>query len=82
MKHSQITLIRSEIATFADDIDDIIYESDGSITFERMGKVLQLRLVKKGEEIAIQYEGKEFGYRDFLAKELAHLEHFAKKMLT
>lgn len=81
MKHSQITLIRSEIATFADDIDDIIYESDGSITFERMGLVLQLRLAKKGEEVAIQYEGKEFGYREFLAKELAHLEQFAKKIL-
>lgn len=80
MKHSQITLIRSEIATFADDVDDIIYESDGSITFERMGRVLQLRLVKKGEEVAIQYEGKEFGYKDFLAKELAHLEQFAKKI--
>lgn len=80
MKHSQITLIRSEIATFADDIDDIIYESDGSITFERMGRVLQLKLVKRDEEIAIQYEGKEYKYKEFLAKELAHLELFAKKI--
>lgn len=80
MKHSQITLIRSEIATFADDIDDIVYESDGTITFERMGRVLQLQLIKKGEGIAIQHEGEEYSYKEFLAKKLANLDQFAKKI--
>ena len=81
MKHSQINTIRSEIATFADDVDEIIYDADGTITFERMGKLFQLQLTMKGDEIAICYENKEYSYRQFLAQELANLEQFAKKIL-
>lgn len=80
MKHSEIAIIRSEIATFADDVDDIVYEGDGTILFERMGKIFKLQLIQKGEGIAINYEGKEYSYKGFLAKELAHLELFAKKI--
>lgn len=80
MKHSEIKTIRSEISTFADDVDDIIYESDGTIIFERIGKIYKLQLFPKGESIAIKYEDKEYSYKEFLAKELAHLDQFAKKI--
>ena len=81
MKHSEITIIRSEIATFADDVDDIVYEGDGTIIFERMGKIYKIQLVQKGDGLAIKYNGVEYSYKEFLAKELAHLELFAKKIL-
>lgn len=81
MKHSQILTIRSEVSTFADDVDEIAYDGDGTITFERMGNLFQFQLIRKGEEIAILYKEKEYSYREFLAKELANLEVFAKKIL-
>ena len=80
MKYSEITTIRAEIATFADDVDEIVYESDGTILFERIGQLFKLKLIQKGEGIAISFDGKEYSYKEFLAKELAHLEHFAKKI--
>lgn len=80
MKHSEITVIRSEIATFADDVDDIVYEGDGTIIFERMGKIYKIQLIQKGVGLAIKYNGEEYSYKEFLAKELAHLELFAKKI--
>ena len=80
MKHSEITVIRSEIATFADDVDDIVYEGDGTIIFERMGKIYKIQLIQKGDGLAIKYNGEEYSYKEFLAKELAHLEFFAKKI--
>lgn len=80
MKHSEITVIRSEIATFADDVDDIVYEGDGTIIFERMGKIYKIQLIQKGDGLAIKYNGEEYSYKEFLAKELAHLELFAKKI--
>lgn len=81
MKYSIVTQIRSEISTFADDVDDIVYENDGSITFEKLGNIFSLQLFEREGQIAIRFEGNEYSYKSFLAKELAHLDHFAKKIL-
>ena len=81
MKHSYINQIREELSTFADDVDDIVLESDGTITFEKLGQIISFQLYEKDEKIAVRYEGKEYGYKEFLAYGLAHLDQFAKKIL-
>lgn len=81
MKHSLIAQIRADISTFADDVDDIVYESDGSITFERFGGIVTLQLFEKEEQIAVRYNGREYGYHDFLSSVLANLPSFANKIL-
>lgn len=81
MKHSYITQIKEELSTFADDVDDIIFENDGTITFERLGQIVSLQLFEEKGQIAVRYKGGEYSYMEFLAKELAHLDLFATKIL-
>lgn len=82
MRHNIIKQIQAEIATFADDVDDIIMEGNGQITFERMGNMMTVQLIpSKDNEIKVRYNDREYKYRDFLAKELAHLDLFANKIL-
>lgn len=81
MKHSIINQIRQELATFADDVDDIVFENTGTVTFEKLGQIVSLQLFEKDEKMAVRYEGKEYGYKDFLAHGLANLDLFAKKIL-
>lgn len=81
MKHSMIAQIREDISTFADDVDDIVYEGDGSITFERLGSLVTLQLFEKEEQVAVRYNGNEYSYQDFLSLVLANLPVFANKII-
>ena len=81
MKFTYINQVRTELSTFADDVDDVVYEANGSITFEKQGQIVQLQLIEKNEKLAIKYEGKEYRYKEFLAFGLAHLDVFAKRIL-
>ena len=81
MKYTYINQIREELSTFADDVDDVVYESNGNITFEKQGQIIQLQLFEKDGKLAVRYEGKEYGYEEFLADGLAHLDLFAKRIL-
>lgn len=81
MKSTYIKNIREEISTFADDVDDIAYESDGTITFEKQGQIISIQLFEKNKQVAVRYEGKEYDYKEFLADGLAHLDVFAKRIL-
>jgi len=81
MKYTYISQIREELATFADDVDDVVYEPNGSITFEKQGEIISLQLFEKDEKVAVRYEGKEYGYKEFLSYGLAHLDLFAKRIL-
>ena len=81
MKYTYINQIRAELSTFADDVDDVVYEADGSITFEKQGQIVSLQLFEKNEKLAVKYEGKEYSYKEFLAYGLSHLDVFAKRIL-
>ena len=81
MRHNQIQIIKSEIATFADDVDEVLYGNDGEIMFNRLGNAVSLQLVQdKSAGLKIRYNSKDYSYKDFLAKELAHLDIFANKI--
>ena len=46
MRHNQIQLIKNEIATFADDVDEVLYGEHGEIMLERQGTQMNLQLVQ------------------------------------
>ena len=72
--------IRREIASFADDENDVLIERD-TIVFERFGKTLSFRIFEKDEVLYVLYNGKELRYTTFLAKEIARLDILADKLL-
>lgn len=81
MRHNQIQLIKNEIATFADDVDEVLFGEHGEIMLERQGNQMNLQLVQDNSGgVKVRYNDKEYGYSEFLANELAHLELFAKKI--
>lgn len=81
MRHNQVQLIKSEIATFADDVDEVLFGDNGVIMFNRLGNAITLQLIPDSRDgIKIKYNNAEYTYEHFLAKELAHLDHFANKI--
>ena len=71
--------VRREIASFADDENDVLIERD-TIVFERFGKTLSFRIFEKDEVLYVLYNGKELRYTTFLAKEIARLDILADKL--
>lgn len=81
MRHNQIQILKSEIATFADDVDEVLYGNNGEIMFNRLGNPITLQFVSDNAEgLKIKYKSSEYTYKSFLAKELAHLDQFASKI--
>ena len=81
MRHNQIQILKSEIATFADDVDEVLYGNNGEIMFNRLGNPITLQFVSDNAEgLKIKYKSSEYTYKNFLAKELAHLDQFASKI--
>lgn len=81
MRHNQIQLLKSEIATFADDVDEVLYGQNGEIMFNRLGNAVTLQFVQDNKGgVRIRYNSNDYTYKGFLAKELAHLEQFANKI--
>ena len=77
---NKLEAVRREIATFADDENDVLIERD-TIVFERFGKTLSFRIFEKDEVLYVLYNGKELRYTTFLAKEIARLDILADKLL-
>ena len=81
MRHNQIQILKSEIATFADDVDEVLYGNNGEIMFNRLGNPITLQFVSDNAEgLKVKYKSSEYTYKNFLAKELAHLDQFASKI--
>ena len=81
MRHNQVQIIKNEIATFADDVDEVLFGNNGEIMFNRLGNAITLQLVSDNiGGVKIRYNSKDYTYKGFLAKELAHLEQFANKI--
>lgn len=70
--------VKDAISTFADEIDDVVLDRDGTITFQRDDK---LQNVKLKDNDMLEFEGEEYCFKDFLSNKLAHLQVFAKKIL-
>lgn len=80
MRRSQLKQYFQEILSFADDEDDVIIESN-HITFQRLNQLVTIAIEEDNGVISISYNGNRMPYRTFLAKELAHLDIMATKIL-
>lgn len=81
MRHNQIQILKNEIATFADDVDEVLYGNNGEVMFNRLGNSVSLQFVSDNAGgLIIKYKSNEYTYKSFLAKELANLDQFASKI--
>ena len=82
MKQSVIKQIKADVATFADDMDEVYIQGNGELTYQRMGNIVSVKLAEKNNQSAcIICDGVEYEYIDFLATKLADLRSFAKKII-
>lgn len=70
--------VKDAISTFADEIDDVVLDRDGTITFQRED---ELQYVKLKDNYMLEYEGQNYNFTDFLSQKLANLHLFAKKII-
>lgn len=74
--------IKRDLASFADDEHEMVFDERGNIMFERHGQMLSIQITEdKDGRRFIVYNGVNIPYRTFLAKELAHLDILASKIL-
>jgi hypothetical protein len=73
--------IKNDILAFADDDSDVLFESDGVIIFYKNGRLQTCRIITNQEgNLVVEYEGEQFSYKTFIARKLANLEIFARKI--
>lgn len=73
--------IRSDILAFADDDSDVLFESNGEVIFYKNGDLQNCKLSTNADgNRIVEYQDEKFPYRTFIAKKLANLDMFAKKL--
>lgn len=74
--------IRVDFLAFADDDSDILFEPTGDVMFYKNGteQICRISTNEEGNCI-VEYQGEKLSYRTFIAKHLAKLDLFARKIL-
>lgn len=74
--------IKNDILAFADDDSDVLFEPNGDIVFYKNGGLQTCKITTnlEGNQV-INYQDETFSYRTFIAKKLANLELFARKII-
>lgn len=80
MRKSLLNQYIQEILTFADDEEDVVIESN-KVTFERLNQIVSVQIETIDDAVYIIYNNSRYPYRTFLAKELAHLDIMASKII-
>src|ERR1035437_1188399 len=75
--------IKKDIQAFADDDANIIFDSLGNVMFTRNGHDMSFKVYTEPDTLItrVNYDGKEFLYREFFSKEIARLDLFATKLI-
>ena len=74
--------IKNDILAFADDDSDVLFESNGDIIFYKNGNLQTCNIATNIDgNCIVTYQGEQFSYRTFIAKKLANLEIFARKII-
>lgn len=74
-------MLKKEISSFADDENEVIFERNGTVAFERQGQMVDFQLIDKEGAVFVKYNDNLMPYKRFLAKELAKLDILAHKIL-
>lgn len=82
MKQSVIKQIKADISTFADDMDEVYFQGNGELTYQRFGNIISVKLVERSNQsVGIICDGIEYNYTDFLATNLADFKNLARKII-
>ncbi|MBO7450849.1 MAG: hypothetical protein J6U54_10825 [Clostridiales bacterium] len=83
MNTPQFKLYLNEIASFADDANDVLYDHSGHITFERLRKVETITLQEDSATGAVSVIAgdKKLSFKQYLL-EIADLRQFASKLIA
>lgn len=83
MTYEELDFIKRDIASFADDEYGVIEDGRGGFLFERNGQEVNVRVYRKDEDGPLYafFNDTELLYRNFISKELAHLDVLASRML-
>lgn len=83
MTDYELSLIKKDIASFADDEFDVVDDGRGGFLFERNGREVKVRIYQEDDDcpLMVEYEGDRMSYKTFLSKKLANLDLLASKML-
>lgn len=74
--------IKKDILAFADDDSDVLFESNGDVMYYKNGTEQICRIIsnEEGNRI-VEFQGENFPYRTFIARKLANLDLFARKII-
>jgi len=80
---STLDEVRSDIAAFADDDEDLIIDTSGLMLFVRGGKEVSCRYEETADgRRIVQVEDQQMSYRDFVVRYLGRLDVFAERLLA
>lgn len=74
--------IKNDILAFADDDSDVLFEANGDVVFYKNGSLqtCQITINTDGNRV-VAYQGEQFSYRTFIARKLANLDLFARRII-
>ena len=74
--------IKKDFLAFADDDSDVLFESNGDVMYYKDGteQICRIRSNEEGNCV-VEYQGEILAYRTFIAKHLAKLDLFARKII-
>lgn len=74
--------IKNDILAFADDDSDVLFESNGDVIFFKNGNLQNCNIYINDEGYrVVKYQDEILSYRTFIAKKLANLDIFARKII-
>ncbi|MCW3018860.1 MAG: hypothetical protein JWN10_1168 [Solirubrobacterales bacterium] len=75
--------VRTDLAAFADDDEEVVVDQHGSCMFVRAGREINIELSQDGAgTLTVLYNDARIPYRRFLSHELARLPVLAERILT
>lgn len=83
MTSEELSYIKRDLASFADDEFDLVEDGRGTFLIERNGNTIRVRVFREDDDnpLMVEVDGEKMYYRTFLAKRLANLDLLASKMI-
>lgn len=83
MTYEELSYIKRDLASFADDEFGVVDDGRGGFLFDRNGQEINVRVYRREDDgpLYAYFNDTEIPYRTFLSKDLAHLDLLASRMI-
>lgn len=71
----------NEILTFADDVNDVMKDTQGNIVFSRLNQLMSIKLKMQDGKAFVEYNNVLLPYKKFMANHLANLDLMARHII-